>query len=185
MNPKIMETVQKIMELKKEVAELQHAEQPLRVDNHEFVTAGGTTSLADLFCDNDELLIIHNMGRSCPYCTLWADGLNGLLPHLESRSKVVMVSPDSPDIQAEFAASRGWSFKMVTDATKAFSTALGMHKEGEGFWPGASGLLKNSDGTILRKSWSYFGPGDDFCAVWPLLDLLPKRVNGWEPKYKY
>lgn len=185
MNPKIMETVQKIMELKKEVVELQHSEPPLRVENHELVTAEGPVSLAQLFGDADELLIIHNMGRSCPYCTLWADGLNGVLPHLQNRSKVVMVNPDSPDVQAEFAASRGWRFKMVTDATKAFSTALGMYKGDEGFWPGASGLRKNPDGTIDRVSWSYFGPGDDFCAVWPLLDLLPKRDNEWQPKYKY
>ena len=47
-------------------------------------TLAGETTLLDLFGDRDTLLAIHNMGQGCRYCTLWADGFNGLLPHLES-----------------------------------------------------------------------------------------------------
>jgi len=29
------------------------------------------------------------------------------------------------------------------------------------------------------------GPGDDFCSVWHLFNLLPEGPDGWEPQYKY
>jgi hypothetical protein len=41
-------------------------------------------------------------------------------------------------------------------------------------------------GTITRVARSrQLGPGDPFCPVWPLLDLLKDGPNGWEPKYHY
>jgi predicted dithiol-disulfide oxidoreductase (DUF899 family) len=63
----------------------------------------GSVQLSDLFGEHEDLIVIHNMGVSCPYCTLWADGFNGLIRHLEDRAAFVMVSPDPPDIQKEFA----------------------------------------------------------------------------------
>ena len=68
---------------------------------------GETVSLLELFRDKDDLLVIHNMGRSCVYCTMWADGLVSSLPHIEDRTAVVVVSPDPADMQREFAESRG------------------------------------------------------------------------------
>ncbi|HJT09252.1 MAG TPA: DUF899 family protein, partial [Candidatus Nitrosotalea sp.] len=42
-------------------------------------------NLSKLFGKKKDLIIVHNMGKTCPYCTMWADGFNGLLPHLEDR----------------------------------------------------------------------------------------------------
>ena len=53
-------------------------------------------SLDELFGDRSDLLVIHNMGRHCRWCTLWADGLNGLLDHMEARTAVVLVNGDEP-----------------------------------------------------------------------------------------
>ena len=39
------------------------------------------------------------MGRGCSYCTLWADGFNGLRHHFEDRAAFVVVSPDTPEQQ--------------------------------------------------------------------------------------
>src|SRR5208282_3588137 len=69
---------------------------------------GERLSLSEAFGDRDELIVVHNMGRSCPYCTMWADGFNGLLPHLENRAAFAVVSPDRPKGQKAFAAKRGW-----------------------------------------------------------------------------
>jgi hypothetical protein len=30
-----------------------------------------------------------------------------------------------------------------------------------------------------------FGPGDDFCTLWHLFDLIPEGSGDWQPKYKY
>ncbi|HEY4822831.1 MAG TPA: hypothetical protein VIH83_04000 [Candidatus Bathyarchaeia archaeon] len=38
---------------------------------------GGKAALSTLFGKKDDLILVHNMGRSCPYCTMWADGFNG------------------------------------------------------------------------------------------------------------
>ena len=35
--------------------------------------------LSTLFGAKDDLIVIHNMGRKCPYCTMWADGFDGIL----------------------------------------------------------------------------------------------------------
>ncbi len=45
----------------------------------------------EMFGDKKQLLLIHNMGQGCRYCTLWADGFNGFLKHLESVMSVVLV----------------------------------------------------------------------------------------------
>jgi hypothetical protein len=39
-------------------------------------------------------------------------------------------------------------------------------------WPGVSALRKTEGGAIERTGRTRFGPGDDFCALWPLFDLL-------------
>jgi predicted dithiol-disulfide oxidoreductase (DUF899 family) len=96
-----------------------------------------------------------------------------------------MVSPDPVQQQQKFAKDRGWKFRMVRDATGEFTKAMGFMHETEGFWPGATGLAKSSDGTIQRVASAPFGEGDDFCATWHLLDLLADGWNGWEPKYRY
>ena len=61
----------------------------VEVPAYRFQTLSGEVSLLDLFAGRDVLFAIHNMGQACRYCTLWADGLNGFLPHLEDRFAVV------------------------------------------------------------------------------------------------
>ena len=73
---------------------------------------GNEVLLSSLFDERDELMIIHNMGKRCVYCTLWADGFNGSVLPLNDRMPFVVTSPDAPEIQKEFAESRGWNFKM-------------------------------------------------------------------------
>ena len=175
-----------ILEKKKQLVELKHSLPAREVENFAFTAWNGSeTTLAELFGDRDELLLIHNMGKKCPYCTLWADGLNGFLDHLEDRAAFVVVSPDAPDIQREFAEGRGWKFKMVSYGDNNFAKEMEFLGEKNEYWPGVSAFTKSADGKIYRSAWSYFGPGDDFCSVWHLFDLLAKGPDGWEPQYKY
>jgi predicted dithiol-disulfide oxidoreductase (DUF899 family) len=59
------------------------------VPNYSFATESGEATLSDLFAGNDKLLAIHNMVQGCRYRTLWGDGFNDFLPHLESWMGVV------------------------------------------------------------------------------------------------
>ena len=90
---------------------------------------GRKVALSDLFGKKEDLILIHNMGRSCPYCTMWADGFNGVLEHLEDRAAFVVVSPDAPPVQKQFAKSRDWRFKMVSSKETAFSKDMGFENK--------------------------------------------------------
>ncbi|MCZ6888567.1 MAG: DUF899 family protein [Gammaproteobacteria bacterium] len=175
-----------IRELRKAIREVQLSREAEAVDNYTFTATEGSVSLTQLFGDKDTLFIVHNMGKDCSYCTLWADGFNGVADHLQSRAAFVVSSPDSPDVQREFAASRNWRFRMVSHQDTTFADDMGYKSEGSegGFWPGVSVFKKDGDG-VRRVSDTSFGPGDDFCGVWHLLDLIPEGADGWQPKYSY
>ena len=180
MNEEIQQLEKAIYELKTKLSEARAGAVPQPVEDYALVGAAGEIRLSELFGDKSNLLTVHNMGRGCPYCTLWADGLNGLLKHIEERTAFVVVSPNTPEIQAEFAVSRGWKFRMASDASGDFTRAMGFLPDGK-YWPGVSAFHKSDDGSITRTNFTFFGPGDDFCSVWPLFELLPVGAKGWEP----
>ena len=173
-----------IAALREEMRGLKSEIEPEEVDDWEFQTVDGPVELSDLFQGGDELIMIHNMGRNCSYCTLWGDGFNGVYEHLANRAAFVVCSPDSPADQKAFAESRGWRFPMVSHQGTTFAQAMGFHSQEQGFMPGVSVFQRRVD-RIFRVADTWFGPDDDFCAVWHLFDLLPEGANGWHPKYKY
>jgi predicted dithiol-disulfide oxidoreductase (DUF899 family) len=173
-----------IAELRKKMREIQAAIEPEAVAGYTFATQGGTMRLSDLFGTKDDLIVIHNMGASCAYCTLWADGFNGVYDHLANRAAFVVCSPDAPETQQRFAAGRGWRFPMVSHAGTNFAADMGYRSESGGWLPGVSVFRRDGD-RIVRVSDTGLGPGDDFCPVWHLLDLLPGGAKGWSPRFSY
>ena len=110
-NEQIARYRQQIAELRDKLRATQSEIQPEEIDDYVFQRAGGgSMRLSELFGDKDTLFVIHNMGSGCPYCTLWADGFNGVYGHLSNRAAFVLTSPDAPDVQQRFAAGRGWRF---------------------------------------------------------------------------
>lgn len=145
---------------------------------------GNDVQLSSLLDERDELLVIHNMGKRCLYCTLWADGFNGSVLPISDRMPFVVVSPDAPNVQKEFAESRGWKFPMLSGHGTTFIKDLGFEKKPNEFWPGASALIRK-EGKIYRTAYDHFGPGDPYCSVWHLFDLFPNGASDWEPKSVY
>jgi len=185
MDTEIQQIEKEIFALKQKRTEARRRRPHEEVRNYTFLGPGGASiSLEDLFGQKQDLLVVHNMGKRCSYCTLWADGFQGLLPHLEDRAAFVLVSPDDPQTQVEFAASRGWEFRVVSDQERAFTQDMGYVQDGD-VWPGVSAFRKGEDGKIYRTGTTFLGPGDDYCSVWPLFDMLAKGPDGWEPKYIY
>jgi predicted dithiol-disulfide oxidoreductase (DUF899 family) len=140
--------------------------------------------LSNLFGSKEDLILVHNMGKKCSHCTMWADGFNGVVDHLQDRAAFVVVSPDSPETQKVFATSRGWKFKMLSTKDSPFNKDMGFETNNEA-GPGVSVFQKTGQGKILRVAKDEFGPGDPYCIVWHFFDLLPKGDNGWLPKFKY
>lgn len=177
---------QRVGELQQEIARLRARRPAEPVRNYEFAEPGGRgVRLSTLFDGRDRLVLVHNMGQSCPYCTLWADGFVGLLPHLTSRGAFVVSSPDPPEEQARFAAARGWPFRMVSVSDPDFLGDMGFLDAGGGLLPGVSVFARQADGAVVRASRAEFFPGDSFCAAWHLFDLFPEGVAEWEPRYEY
>lgn len=157
--------------------------EPQPVKDYEFTTADGAVRLSTLFGEHEDLILIHNMGISCSYCTLWADGYNGVHQHLVTRAGFVISSPDRPAVQTKFAASRGWTFPMVSHADSTFAADMGFVSEKGGWMPGVS-VFRREGETILRVSDTSFSPGDDFCVLWHFFDLLPGGVGEWPQPVK-
>ena len=159
--------------------------QPIATEYTFHTASGGTTSLRDLFAEKDDLIVIHNMGESCVYCTLWADGFNGLWQHAADRASFVLISKDEPAQQRAFAEQRAWAFPIASAAGTSFFKDMGFEGEDGKPWPGVSAFHRNADGSIVRTGRAPFGPGDQFCSLWHLLDLLPGGPGEWTPKYRY
>ena len=191
MNEEIRSLENQVQELKLKLGEARRrAYQRALVKDYAFRNADGSLArLSELFGDKRDLLVVHNMGKRCTYCTLWADGLNGVRRHLENRAAFVVCSPDEPPVMREFAASRGWGFRMVSagpSAAGGFNAEMGFGDTEDGsVWPGVSAFHLDEEGVILRTGSDQIGPGDHYCAVWHLLDLLKDGAAGWEPKYAY
>ena len=123
------------------------------------------------------------MGQACRYCTLWADGLNGFLPHLESTMAVVLVSKDSPETQRTFANSRGWRFRLASHGGGDYAREQTV-AEGSTNMPGAVVYERQRD-DIVRKNAVVFGPGDLYCSMWNLLALAGLSEDTWTPQFNY
>lgn len=183
MSSEIVKIERQLYELTARLNELRKSSSGKKVPNYTFTTQDGEVTLLELFGSNDRLLVIHNMGQGCRYCTLWADGFNGFLPHLESAMSVILVSRDDPDVQRRFANSRNWRFRLASHGGGDYIREQTV-KEGESNTPGA--VVYHRDGSrITRKNAAEFGPGDLFCSMWNLLGLAGLGVADWTPQYSY
>lgn len=172
--------------LQNKIAELRRRRAPERVTDYVFSGWDGRpVHLSELFNGRRDLILVHNMGVGCNYCTLWADGFIGLAPHLTNRAAFAVSSPDPVAVQKPFAEKRGWTFPMVSADGTSFFADMGF-TDGRGDpMPGVSIFRRGADGGILRVQRAEFGPGDQFCAAWHFFDMLADGVDGWEPRNRY
>jgi predicted dithiol-disulfide oxidoreductase (DUF899 family) len=174
-----------IADVRRKMRETQAAAEPEVVADYAFATPAGAVRLSELFGDKRDLIVIHNMGTSCPNCTLWADGFNGIYHHLADRAAFVVSSPDPPGVQREFAQSRGWRFPMISHASTTFAADMGYRSQRGGWLPGASVFRRDGNHILRVSDTGLLAPGDDFCALWHFFDLLPDGAGDWEPKFSY
>ena len=154
------------------------------VADYTLVGPAGPVQLSALFGGKRDLVVVHNMGRQCRYCTMWADGFNGLYPHLADRAAFAVVSPDSPAVQKKFAAARGWRFPLFSGRGSDFIRDMGYLPAPDEPLPGVS-TFQRVRGKIFRVATAPFGPFDPFCPTWHFFALLAAGVDGWAPKYRY
>lgn len=188
---KISSTERKITELSLELAKLRKQQNANKLAassdsgavEYTFESTEGPVSMSQLFGEHDTLFIIHNMGQGCRYCTLWGDGLNPFVSHLESVAGIAMVSGDDPGMQRRFSNSRQWRFRMLSHGKGDYYREQVVSPEYENC-PGIA-CYKRIDGNIYRIAGAEFGPGDLYCSLWHVLSLAGMGVEDWTPQYRY
>jgi predicted dithiol-disulfide oxidoreductase (DUF899 family) len=184
MNEQISSLQQEVQDAKQRLREAVASFEPEVVEDWELRGLNGCkVNLSRLFAGKSELLVVHNMGRGCNYCSLWGDAMKGIAPHLMQRCGFVLCSNDEPDVIKAFRETRGWDYPCVSGHGTGFARAMG-YADAEGNpHPGVSAFHMRSDGAIVRTGHMPFGPGDDFCAVWPMFDLIKDGKGDWEPAH--
>jgi predicted dithiol-disulfide oxidoreductase (DUF899 family) len=163
--------------------ELRKNSKPIPVKNYEFKTLDGHATLLHLFAGKPILFAIHNMGQGCRYCTLWADGFNAFLPHLESEFAVALLSKDPPEVQRAFANSRGWRFRTASHAGGDYIREQSV-ADGQTNMPGMVCYQRKGD-QIFKLTSTPFGPGDLYCSIWHILALAGIGEDKWTPQFSY
>lgn len=180
---RIAQIQQQIFELTGELGALLKQSRGTEVPDYRFASGSGEVSLLELFAGRDTLLAIHNMGQGCRYCTVWADGFNGFLPHLENAMSVVLLSKDPPELQRRFANERGWRFRLASHGGGDYIREQTV-VDGQDNYPGAV-VYKREGNKVLRFNACVFGPGDLYCSLWSLLALAGMGAQDWTPQYSY
>ncbi len=187
----------RLEELEKEITERQDERRALlqaisAMDVEDYTLLdrdGNEVAFSSLFGDKDELIVIHNMGRSCSYCTLWADGFNGVTEHFTDRAAFALTSPNEPEVMKEFAEGRNWRFPIYSISGSSFANDMGFTSQSESgktmYWPGYSVFVKEEDGTMRRVAKDFFGPMDPYAGIWHMFANLPGGSDEWHPKFSY
>ena len=168
-------------ELNRRMAELLAASAAMDVQDYQLKSRDGNiVRLSSAFGSHRRLLLVHNMGKHCPYCTLWADGFQGIWRHVESGAYAppaafLLVNNDTVEEQEIFAAEGGWDFPMLSARGTSLFRDLGFEEQREGetvYLPGVSALLREDGGRIRRVALAHFGPGDMYCSLFHLCGLF-------------
>ena len=156
-------------------------------------------ALSDAFARPDKpLILMHFMyGKAqtspCPMCTGWADGYDGLIPHIEQRANFAVFVAGDPAAFGEYARTRGWkNMRILSAGTSDIKRRLGFEDEHGGQRPGASVLLRQGDGTVVHtySVCAYLGQAgfrgmDLFNPLWHYFDLLPEGRGDFMPSKRY
>jgi len=155
--------------------------------------------LSELFTEPAKPLILmqfmygKKQAKPCPMCTLWADGYDGVVPHLRQRANfAVLVAGDVAAFDA-YARSRGWRhLRAVSAADCDLKRRLGFENaEGEQL-PGVSVFVRRPDGSLVhaysQSAWygaEEFRGMDLLSPLWHFLDLTPEGREDWMPRRRY
>jgi predicted dithiol-disulfide oxidoreductase (DUF899 family) len=165
---------------------------------YEFDAEGGKTTLAELFGARNQLLVYHFMfpdgwQAGCKSCSFWADGYDGIRPHLAARDVTLVVVSKAPLAKlVAFRERMGWSFPWVSSADSTFNRDFGVtitpdeiasrarvynfatQAFGVEEAPGISVFAKDPRGDVYH-TYSCYARGLDWLnPAYQLLDLVPK-----------
>ena len=149
-------------------------------------------------CAPQPLVLVHFMyGKKqeqfCPMCTMWADGYDGVVPHLEQNLNFGVVVAGDLAAMRGYARGRGWRhLRLLSAGTSSFKRDLGTEGEDGGQQPGVSVFTRDDDGRVRHfytggasMDATHLRGMDLLSPVWNFLDLTPAGRGEWFPSGAY
>jgi predicted dithiol-disulfide oxidoreductase (DUF899 family) len=180
------------------VEDYEFLEGPRRLaDGDEPVT---TVRLSELFSAPDRALVVqHAMyGKAqttpCPMCTMWVDGLNAVLPHIERNADYVVAAAAEPEALRAHARARGWTnVRLLSCGDNTFQYDLAAEDEEGNQNSTVSVFTLDRDGTPRHVYSCHPQMADDIAErgidllspVWHVLDLTPHGRGDWYAELRY
>ncbi|MBW2397028.1 MAG: DUF899 family protein [Deltaproteobacteria bacterium] len=155
--------------------------------------------LSELFVDPTKPLILmqfmfgKSQAKPCPVCTLWADGYDGVVPHLQQRANfAVLVAGDVGEF-SDYARGRGWhNLRLISAAGSGLKAELGFETPEGGQLPGVSIYTRGTDGALhhFYSQCALLGEAgfrgmDLLSPAWHFFDLLPEGRGDFMPRNSY
>lgn len=155
--------------------------------------------LSLLFTDPAKpLVLMHFMfGKAqkspCPMCTMWADGYDGVVPHLLQRMNFAVLVAGDPAEFEDYGRERGWkNLRVVAAAESDLKRRLSFETDEGAQLPGVSVFVREPDGRLVHtySQAAIFGAegfrGMDLLSpVWNFFDLTPEGRGEWLPSKQY
>lgn len=193
----LLEREKRLTRLRDEVARERRALPRVRVvEAYRFEGPEGARTLQELFAGRAQLLVYHFMfgpewTAGCPSCSFWADGFDGMAPHLAARDATLVAVSRAPYAAlARYRQRMGWRFGWYSSAGSSFNFDYGVSftpeqvESGAEYnyrpaqvleeLPGLSVFTQDDDGAVYHTYSVYSRGLDALNATYQHLDLLPR-----------
>ena len=156
--------------------------------------------LSELFTGPDRALVVQHVmyGKlqttPCPMCTMWIDGLNGAVRHIQRNADFVVAAAADPPVLRAHARARGWdAVRLLSCGDNSFQYDLGAETEEGEQYSSISVFTLDPDGSPRhfytchpRLAADIAERGIDLLSpVWHLLDLTPQGRGEWYAELSY
>jgi predicted dithiol-disulfide oxidoreductase (DUF899 family) len=153
-----------------------------------------TVRLSELFSAPDRALVVQHVmyGKRqtspCPMCTMWVDGLDAVVPHIEQQADYVVASAADPATLRAHARDRGWDHvRLLSCGDSTFQYDFCAEDEDGNQNSTFSVFTLEVDGSPRHFYSSHPQMADDvnergidlMSPVWNLLDLTPRGRGDW------
>jgi len=150
--------------------------------------------LSELLDSERPLILVHFMfggaqTNPCPMCTMWADGYDGVVRHLDARAGFGVVVAGDLAVFRSWARSRGWrNVRILSSEGTSFKRDFGTETETGQPIPAVSVFTRGEDGAPRHfyTGSAFLAPGefrgmDLLSPVWSFFDLLPAGRGDFMP----
>jgi predicted dithiol-disulfide oxidoreductase (DUF899 family) len=153
-----------------------------------------TVRLRELFSSADRALVVYHamygkrQTTPCPMCTMWVDGLNGVVRHLARNADFVVAAAADPAALRAHARDRGWdNVRLLSCGDNAFQYDLGAEDEDGVQDSTVSVFVLDDEGRPRHVYSGHPRMADDIqqrgidllSPVWHVLDLTPQGRGEW------